>query len=410
MTDEMQDRLQSKRRDCDVMHGKDTGKPKESTYFKHRVALPYSSLAMPKLMKDLDDKDPDIQWKAINTLSDGVIINSILSQSSISGYDFVRNITNVFLHKRYYFRETNKEEINGLLEIFIMIATYTNGAKYILKSDQLVKALYEMIESGEENSSRAAEILAFATTEYNNVFYLQEHYNAICKLARILRRNLRAYSNPSALYRHLQWLLETFPDVGVKEGLFEILFTRIKDRACNFHKYDLKCFALLLRCPDGQKRFAVIDGIKEIYEILVDPKRKLDSYENVVYTIMTAMFTKKIIVRCSQFVDLPRRITHLAKDSKETIMQLYCFQALYMLADVPRMKSYMKTNCFQILQQINCEDTVNEKRKNELLYKLNREIYHTSGLRSENRKPVDIVMETRSRSYGDERHITLRRL
>lgn len=81
-----------------------------------------------------------------------------------------------------------------------------------------------------------------------------------------------------------------------------------------------------------------------------------------------------------------------------------------MLADVPRMKRYMKTNCFQILQQITCEDTVNEKRKNELLYKLNREIYHTSGLRLENRKRGDIVMETRSRSYGDERHITLRRL
>uniref|UniRef100_A0A1A9Z5G9 GBD/FH3 domain-containing protein n=1 Tax=Glossina pallidipes TaxID=7398 RepID=A0A1A9Z5G9_GLOPL len=329
MTDEMQDRLQSKRRDCDVMHGKDTGERNESTYFKDRIAVPYSSFIMPKLMKDLADKDPDIQWKAINTLSDGVIINSILSRNSKSGYDFVRNITNVFLGKRYKIRETTEEEISVLLEIFIIIAIYMNGAKYILKSDQLVKALYEMIENGEENSSKAAEILAFATREYDNVFYLQEHYNAIRKLARILRRNVRAYSNPSALYRHLQWLLETFPDVGVKEGLFEILFTRIKNRACNFHKYDLKCFVLLLRCPDGQKRFALIDGIKEIYEILVDPIRKLDSYENVVYAIMTAMFTKKITLRCSQFVDLPRLITQLAKDSKETIMQLYCFQVYF---------------------------------------------------------------------------------
>uniref|UniRef100_A0A1A9W7R3 Uncharacterized protein n=1 Tax=Glossina brevipalpis TaxID=37001 RepID=A0A1A9W7R3_9MUSC len=406
----LQDRLQSKRSDCDVMHGKDLEEPKESSYLKNRIALPYGDLGLAKLIEELGSEDPEMQTKVINTLADGVIINPILGQTTINALDFVRKLSNAFLHQRYKYQKSSEESMDALLEIFMSIAMHMNGSQYILKTERLVKALYEMIENDEENGSKAAEILAFATKEYDDVFHLQEHYNAIYRLARSFRRKERASSHSPALHRHLQWLLEIFPDVGVKEGFFEILFKRIEDRVCNFHKYDLKSFGLLLRCPDGQKRFVAIDGIKKIYDILVDSERILDSYENVVYTIMTGLFSKEVLLRCSEFVDLPEHITELAKDSKETVMQLYCFQVLYALADMLSIKRLMRTNCYEILQQTNCEAKANEKRKSELLYKLSREIYHTSGLRLEVRKPLDIDVETKPSSFGAGRHVKLRRL
>uniref|UniRef100_A0A1A9W7R5 Uncharacterized protein n=1 Tax=Glossina brevipalpis TaxID=37001 RepID=A0A1A9W7R5_9MUSC len=298
--------------------------------------------------------------------------------------------------------------MDSILDVFVALSMHMNGSQQILQSGRLINQFYEIVENGEEIGSKVAIILTFCTKENDDVCFLQERYNAIGRVARIFARDVCIYSHPQAIYRHLKWLLEIYPDVGINEGLFEILFTRVKNRVNEFHKNELKCFAFLLRCPEGQKRFVAIDGIKEMYDILSDTKRKLSSYKYVVFTIMEGLFDKKALWRCSEFIDLPEILTELAKNDKEA--QLFSLQALYNLADVPRIKHLMRTNCYEILKKIDCELKISEDRKAELIHKLDREIYHTNELRAIGRTHIDIDMEDRPAPFGSGRRLPLRHI
>uniref|UniRef100_A0A1A9UWI5 Uncharacterized protein n=1 Tax=Glossina austeni TaxID=7395 RepID=A0A1A9UWI5_GLOAU len=394
---------QSKRGKCDVVHGKQEGKVRQSCHFRDRATLAYGFGALPKLMEDIGDEDPDIQLKSIHSLAE-MLLNPLHGQSAINAHEVVKRCQNFFLRRQFRYRATSSAEMDSILNVFVSIAMHMNGGQYILESKCLINQFYEIMERDETLSGKVAIILAFCTKEYDDVCFLQERYNAIGRLARIFGRDMCIRSHPPAIYRHMKWLLEVYPDVAVNEGLFEILFTRIKKRVQEFWENELECFALLLRCPEGQKRFVAVDGMKEMYDILNDTTRKLKSYKYVVFTIMHGLSSKDALWRSSQFVDLPELITNLAKDDA----QLFCFQALYTLADVPRIKAYMRMNCYEDLKKLDCEDKINEERKAELLHKLDREIFHTSRLRVTDRKPFEIDMELRQAPFGTGRYVPLR--
>ncbi|KAL9914958.1 uncharacterized protein ACN2A1_001812 [Glossina fuscipes fuscipes] len=276
-----------------------------------------------------------------------------------------------------------------------------NGGKYILRCEPLINQFYDIIRKREESVPKVSDILSLITKDAEDVHYLQERYEAVTTLAQIFSYDLCAPSYPANLWRHMEWIFEAFPHFAVDKGFFEILHTRIKNRSSKYHIFDMKCFGLLLRCSEGQKRFVAIDGIKEIYDILADTKHKLDTYEQVIYTLMSGLFAKDTLWRCGELIDMLSIIMQFAKNRQEINTQLYCLQIFRILSDMPWIKRYMKENYYKSLENIKCDTKSNDKLRSELLYKLDREIYHLSELRLNKRVKNTFEMDGKEENKAE---------
>uniref|UniRef100_A0A1A9W7R0 Uncharacterized protein n=1 Tax=Glossina brevipalpis TaxID=37001 RepID=A0A1A9W7R0_9MUSC len=370
---------QEKRDRCDLAHKDNRPCPPKANYFESRSQLAYGFWALPKLMKELGSDNIDEQWRAINSLAEH-ISNPLHGQRAINAFEIVRRCQNVFirLYKRYHMTRTR--------EMQDLVAQHMNGGKHILRSESLIGHLYDIVYNRDNMMYTASSILELITRDNDDIYYLQEHYRALNKLTDIYSRDVCAFSYPPSLWRHLARFLELMPQKAMDRGFYMILRKRIQGRLYNYHMYDMKCFGLLLRCPEGLRQFLHCDGVKEIYSILSDKNKILSSYENVVFVLMNGLCGKIILWRCSELIDLPNFIVDLAKDHKNIIMQLWCFQCLRELGEVPCTKRYIRENFYDVIKNIECGSDVNEKERAELLYWLSREVYHTSNLRVHDRE------------------------
>lgn len=201
-----------------------------------------------------------------------------------------------------------------------------NGVNEIIRHSHLMDQFYEIVRDRDEQMAQASKILHLLTEQFMATIYLINNYGVMDKLIDVWRRDICIINYPENLWFHLQHILEQAPQQAIEKGFFEILYERIRGRLFRYHHYDLKCFALLLRCEEGQKRFVAIDGVKEMHAILTDPLNKLDSYENVILTLMNGIFAKAILLRCREFTDLPLIITNMAADCLNHNNQIFCFQ------------------------------------------------------------------------------------
>lgn len=204
---------------------------------------------------------------------------------------------------------------------------HRNGAKHIMQYWKLIKEFYKLLGENYIHSELICEVLNMLTRFEENVTVLIERYNAMDNLAALFQKDVCKHSYSPNLWSHLCHVFEFYPDLAVEKGFFEILRTRIQGRLPLYYKYDMKCFALLLRCYGGQKRFMEMDGVKEIYNILTyKPSIKFTTYEFVVLALMNGANLRPVMLRCREFVNLPRLILNLAKDSTNHNMQLVCLQ------------------------------------------------------------------------------------
>lgn len=189
---------------------------------------------------------------------------------------------------------------------------------------RLLDQFYTMLVDRKEFSKAICRIMPLLSTDLDNVIHLIDNYKVIKKLKRIYEYEVCTSHYSSKLWLHLSHVLEQAPKEAVAAGFFDILQTRIRGRLPQYHVWDMKCFALLLCCCEGQSRFVEVDGVKMLYDILKE--EDLDSYEQVVYALMNGLFAKKVLWRCREFTDLPLIIVKLAGNPEERSQQLYCLQ------------------------------------------------------------------------------------
>ncbi|XP_075165365.1 uncharacterized protein LOC142237821 [Haematobia irritans] len=340
-----------------------------SSYFDSRTNLAYGLWALPKLIKEIGSDDNETQYRALQTLSE-YIVNPLHAQRAIIQYQIVRRCQNLFFRIRMKYETSKSRYADRILDIFFF--------KTMLR---LMDQFYNIVRDREEHMLRTSKILSLLTEQSSATIFLLNTYKVMGNLMEIWQKDPCVPFYPEDLWLHLQHFLVVAPDEAVACGFFEIFYTRIKARVFQFHRYDMKCLALLLRCEEGQRRFLEADAVKEMYEILRDPLKKLDTYENVIFVLMNGMFAKPIMWRCREFTNLPTIITTLAQTSAEQNMQLFCLQLLRELGEMPCIKRYIQENCLEILKTITCGPVINKKFHTELIYWLQREIYHTSDLR-----------------------------
>lgn len=204
------------------------------------------------------------------------------------------------------------------------MAGHKIGAQLMVQKYRLLDQFYTMLVDRKEFSKAICRIMPLLSMDLDNVIQLIDDYKVIKKLKRIYEYDICTSHYSSKLWLHLSHVLEQAPQEAVTAGFFDILETRIRGRLPQYHVWDMKCFALLLRCCEGQTRFMEVDGVKMLYDILKD--EDLDSYEQVVYALMNGLFAKKVLWRCREFTDLPLIIVKLAGDAEQRSQQLYCLQ------------------------------------------------------------------------------------
>lgn len=47
---------------------------------------------------------------------------------------------------------------------------------------------------------------------------------------------------------------------------------------------------------------------------------------------------------------------------------------------MPCIKRFIKINCLKSIKELKCQSVINEKERNEIIYWLEREIFHTKNL------------------------------
>ncbi|XP_065369674.1 uncharacterized protein LOC135961948 [Calliphora vicina] len=364
---------------CNILSHTKASVCKSALYFEDRAELAYGLGTLPKLMKQLGSDDYLTQWKAINSLSE-YMVNPLNAQRAITQFDIVRRCQNVFLRIRLKYRKVKYRETTKLLNIFYYIALHRNGARKILEKYRLLDQFYKIVYDRKEHLEALSKILSLLSQDPQNCLQLIDDYEVLNKLSDIWQRDVCVSYYPQDLWLHLMHILEQAPREAIKKGFFEILFKRIRGHLFQYHVWDMKCFALLLRCCEGQTLFLEMDGGKLLYTILKE--ELLDCYENVVFCLMNGLFSKKILWRCREFTDLPLIITKLAKDCNKLRQQLFCLQTLRELGVMPVIKRFIKANCLKDLRNLTCKTWTNEKARLEIVYWLEREIYHSSDLRN----------------------------
>lgn len=181
-----------------------------------------------------------------------------------------------------------------------------------------------MVKERKEYLENISKILPLLSQDNENCRHLILDYKVYDKLFEIWHQDPCVSYYPSDLWLHLSHILELAPDEAIDKGFFELLYQRIVGKLQKYHVWDMKCFALLLRCPEGKKRFQQKDCLKVLYNIL--HQEYLDNYENIVFCLMQGLFTKSILWRCREFTNLPLIITKLAENSENYKQQLFCLQ------------------------------------------------------------------------------------
>ncbi|KAM7341881.1 uncharacterized protein ACRADG_009507 [Cochliomyia hominivorax] len=353
---------------------------KSALYFENHADLAYGFGALDKLMHELACDDYLTQWRAINTLSE-YIMNPLHAQTAIKQYDIVRRCQNVFLRIRLNYHKVKFREISRLLNIFYHICLYRNGVEQILERYRLLDQFYDIIKERKEHLQAISKILPLLTATKENCQKLIENYKVYDKLVNVFQMDPCISYYPSDLWLHVSHIFELAPVLAIEKGFFEILYQRICGKLFQYHIWDIKCLGLLLHCPLGQKRFAEKDVLKMLYEILKqDP---LDNYEHVIYCLMQGLFTKSVLWRSREFTDLPLIVIKLAKDDKNPKQQLFCLQTLRELGVMPCVKRFIKANCLEDLRNLSCLTLNNERERQEIVYWLEREIYHKTNLRKD---------------------------
>ncbi|XP_061393932.1 uncharacterized protein LOC133329474 [Musca vetustissima] len=352
----------------------------KSTFFDDRAELAYGLRALPKLMKEIGSDDATTQFRAINSLSE-YVRNPLHAQRAITQFQIVRRCQNIFLRIRMKYEESKYRHLDCLLTIFYYISKHLNGVYQIVRSNRLLDQLYEIAAKRDMHMIKASAILSLLSEQHAAAVVLINSYNVLDKLINIYSPDICVPYYPEALWLHLQHILQYIPDEAIKCGFFEILYKRIKGRLFQYHRFDLKCFGMLCGSDEGRKRFMAIDGVKEMYDILNDPVEKLDTYENVVLTLMNGILSKPVMWRCREFTDLPSIVTDIVRNTTNQKMQLCCLQLLRELGGMPCIKRYMKATFLEHLKNIECVSMNNKEAHAELLYWLQREVYHTSALK-----------------------------
>lgn len=204
------------------------------------------------------------------------------------------------------------------------VAMHKTGAQKIVQKHRLLDQFYTMLVDRKAFFKSICKILPLLTMDHVNLVELIEKYKVIEKLKKIYEIDVCCSHYPSDLWLHLSHILEQAPKEAIEAGFFDILLQRIRGRLPRYHIWDMKCFALLLRCCEGQIRFVEMDGIKILYDILKE--EKLNNHEEVVFALMHGLFAKKALWRCREFTDIPLIITKLAANSGNRNQQLFCLQ------------------------------------------------------------------------------------
>ncbi|XP_036333028.1 uncharacterized protein LOC118744249 [Rhagoletis pomonella] len=364
---------QSKRCKCACP---DVAKCESSTYFRDHAALAYGFICVEKLIKDMCSDVPLVKWQNINSLSE-VLRNPWQAQRAITQYDVVRKCTNMFMRLQYGYHQEHYHERRQLMKIFYVVSGYLNGAHQIAQRTHLLEEFYAIIYKREETHLLACKVLRNLTEKAEILLYMLDKTDSLRKLTLIFRHDPCTPFYPNPLWEHLCHFLEIAPQLGIAYGCFELLIERIKSRRLFYHELCMKCFAMLLRCEEGQKRFDKIDGVKMLYDIIADEQHKLDNNEYVLLALLHGLVSDRVLWRCREFTVLPKRIIALAK-SKNANLQLVCLKILRLLCAMPCVKAYILNGCMSDIMSIKCLNEQNECTRDSLAEWLNRDIWDSS--------------------------------
>ncbi|XP_067626630.1 uncharacterized protein [Eurosta solidaginis] len=347
-----------------------------STYFRDHASLAYGFICMEKLMEKMCSDDPLEKWQNVNSLSE-VLLNPWQAQRAITEYGVVKKCKNMFLRIQLGSHKENYHETRQLMKIFYLISNYLNGAKQIVSHVSLIDEFYAIIYNRESTYLTACKILRNLTEKTEVLLHLLENTQAFRKLAKIFSADPCTPFYPNPLWEHLCHFLEIDPKLGINYGYFELLVERIQSRRLFYHQICMKCFAMLLRCAEGEQLFDKVDGIKMLYNIIADDAKKLDNYEFVILALMHGLVSKFALWRCREFTDLPKRIITLAKCENKNL-QLECLKVLRLMSAMPCVKDYIKSGCMSEIMSIKCLNEQNECIRDSLAEWLNREICDSS--------------------------------
>ncbi|EDW35889.1 GL17497 [Drosophila persimilis] len=358
-----------------------------SPYFEDRAQLAYGWFALPKLMKEMNSDMRLTHWKAIVSLTE-FLLNPLNAERAIIEMDIVRKVKNAFMRMRLKIYKEEHREVETYLKIFNILSRSLNGAENIANRKCLRVEFYKIIKSRVPlQEDLAAEILRNLTGKPKVLGIVMEDPENLASAVSIFLQDRCQPLYPRHLWHHLCHMLELDPDRGIELGLFEFLHSRIQSRLPFYWCMATKAFALLLRCPEGQRRFDAIDGVKLLFEVFQEietdpkkmlPRQKVMSWEFVVLALLNGLHSKRALWRSREFTPLPCYVGRLMSTETNPRLQVYCLKALRELGVMPCIKRYIIGNWLEDVRQLFCLDADAECARDALLDWLRRDIADSS--------------------------------
>ncbi|KAH8283464.1 hypothetical protein KR018_002982 [Drosophila ironensis] len=359
-----------------------------STHFEDRAQLAYGWFALPKLMKEMDSDVRLTHWRAVVSLTE-FLLNPLNAQRAIIEMDIVRKLKNAFMRMRLKHHKEEYNEVEMYLKIYNILSRNYNGAEAIANRKCLRNEFYVIIKAQEKGKDGlASEILRNLTGQPKVLGIILKDPENFTSLAEIYKEDPCRPRYPCHLWHHLCHLLEVAPEQGIELGFFELMHLRIQHRLTDFWGMATKAFALLLRCPEGQRRFDAVDGVKLLYEVfeMSDEKpltknqkrQKVQNWEFTVLALLNGLHSKRALWRSREFVPLPCYVGRLMGHTASPRLQLYCLKALRELGVMPCIKRYIIGNWMDDLTKLCCLDAEAECARDSLLDWLRRDIADSS--------------------------------
>ncbi|XP_037945031.1 uncharacterized protein LOC119677655 [Teleopsis dalmanni] len=346
---------------------------RNSNYFDDRTQLAYGWFALPKLLVEMNHDDLKIRWQATNSFSE-FVLNPINAETAIHEMDIMRRLQNALHRVRRSDHEYAKRIETKILVSLEVLTRYIAGAGFLVRRPMLLNEIYNILLNEEPNFNLVASIVRNITEKAVVLLYVLAETDVFDKVTKIFLNDRCKNWYPSALWMHLSHFLEIIPEKALENGFFDLLYERVLAQHAHFHRQDVKCFALLLRCGEGQRLFDEHDGIKMVYNLI--KYEKLPHSEYSVLCLMNGLLSKRAMWRVREFTDLPSILTERAKDTCNERLQLYCLRIIRLLGDMPCMKRYIRLNCEKSIKDMICLNKTNECLRDNMLKWLNTEIYN----------------------------------
>ncbi|CAG9767017.1 unnamed protein product [Ceutorhynchus assimilis] len=316
----------------------------------------FGKWAMPKLRRDLHNKDPTIVTAALASISD--LVHDPERCYEAIKLKILDRMVDLIYHETSSVREKTAHALKS-------IAGVAEGKVAIVENDSLMNNLLDRVEDQfTEIRLQTAACIEMIARYWKTADVLVE-----CGFIQVLLNNLDDVCKIVEI--HLETLNSLFycdgKQLAIEEDGFEALHRLLERDEGKIMSLACMCLAKLCSIKEGRKMAKQMNILPQLNVLLNDERVEVHTAAAQAIMFCTIISSEKN--RASQIKGLPKRLAQLCKNKLRPNCQMYAIKALTCICEHPLIRKEVSQHYYHEVVNIQLNESIPEMRlyKNSLM-------------------------------------------